>query len=118
MNVSSRVACSRMILLPGGMTHCRPGNWPPLKMGRKWAAAPDAVARLTRPDGRTGDAAAADCALPYRPIRGALDRRIGASPSGKAAVFGTAIPRFESWRPSQPRMAGRALTQGHGTSLD
>ena len=24
----------------------------------------------------------------------------GASPSGKAAVFGTAIPRFESWRPS------------------
>ncbi len=31
---------------------------------------------------------------------GAL-RRIGASPSGKAAVFGTAIPRFESWRPSQ-----------------
>lgn len=28
-------------------------------------------------------------------------RRIGASPSGKAAVFGTAIPRFESWRPSQ-----------------
>ena len=26
---------------------------------------------------------------------------IGASPSGKAAVFGTAIPRFESWRPSQ-----------------
>jgi hypothetical protein len=27
---------------------------------------------------------------------------IGASPSGKAAVFGTAIPRFESWRPSHP----------------
>ncbi len=26
--------------------------------------------------------------------------RVGASPSGKAAVFGTAIPRFESWRPS------------------
>jgi hypothetical protein len=26
---------------------------------------------------------------------------LGASPSGKAAVFGTAIPRFESWRPSQ-----------------
>ena len=26
---------------------------------------------------------------------------VGASPSGKAAVFGTAIPRFESWRPSQ-----------------
>ena len=25
---------------------------------------------------------------------------VGASPSGKAAVFGTAIPRFESWRPS------------------
>src|SRR5262245_27571521 len=28
-------------------------------------------------------------------------RHNGASPSGKAAVFGTAIPRFESWRPSQ-----------------
>ncbi len=27
-------------------------------------------------------------------------QRVGASPSGKAAVFGTAIPRFESWRPS------------------
>ena len=26
---------------------------------------------------------------------------IGASPSGKASVFGTDIPRFESWRPSQ-----------------
>jgi hypothetical protein len=26
---------------------------------------------------------------------------LGASPSGKAAVFGTAIPRFESWRPNQ-----------------
>jgi hypothetical protein len=25
----------------------------------------------------------------------------GASPSGKAPVFGTGIPRFESWRPSQ-----------------
>src|SRR2546423_14863348 len=25
---------------------------------------------------------------------------IGASPSGKAADFGSAIPRFESWRPS------------------
>ena len=25
----------------------------------------------------------------------------GASPSGKASVFGTDIPRFESWRPSQ-----------------
>ncbi len=24
----------------------------------------------------------------------------GASPSGKAPVFGTGIPRFESWRPS------------------
>ena len=27
--------------------------------------------------------------------------RVGASPSGKASVFGTDIPRFESWRPSQ-----------------
>gem|GEM_PF-4861578 len=26
---------------------------------------------------------------------------VGASPSGKASVFGTDIPRFESWRPSQ-----------------
>ena len=25
---------------------------------------------------------------------------IGVSPSGKAAVFGIAIPRFESWHPS------------------
>ena len=27
---------------------------------------------------------------------------VGASPSGKAPVFGTGIPRFESWRPSHP----------------
>lgn len=27
--------------------------------------------------------------------------RIGASPSGKASVFGTDIPRFDPWRPSQ-----------------
>ena len=27
-------------------------------------------------------------------------KRLGASPSGKAAVFGTAIRRFESFRPS------------------
>ncbi len=26
---------------------------------------------------------------------------VGASPSGKAPVFGIGIPRFESWRPSQ-----------------
>ena len=26
---------------------------------------------------------------------------VGVSPSGKAAVFGIAIPRFESWYPSQ-----------------
>ena len=26
---------------------------------------------------------------------------VGASPSGKASVFGIDIPRFESWRPSQ-----------------
>ena len=26
---------------------------------------------------------------------------LGASPSGKASVFGIDIPRFESWRPSQ-----------------
>jgi hypothetical protein len=32
----------------------------------------------------------------------------GASPSGKAAVFGTAIPRFESWRPSQPSLSRQA----------
>lgn len=25
----------------------------------------------------------------------------GVSPSGKATVFGTVIPRFESWHPSQ-----------------
>ena len=27
-------------------------------------------------------------------------RAVGASPSGKASVFGTDIPRFESWRPN------------------
>ncbi len=40
---------------------------------------------------------------------------IGVSPSGKAAVFGTAIPRFESWHPSHrhPVFAQRlALTPG------
>ena len=41
--------------------------------------------------------------------RGAELPAIGASPSGKATVFGTVIPRFESWRPSQyiNRLAGR-----------
>ncbi len=29
-------------------------------------------------------------------------RAIGASPSGKATDFDSVIPRFESWRPSQP----------------
>src|SRR4029079_13170053 len=32
----------------------------------------------------------------------------GASPSGKAPVFGTGIRRFESCRPSQPSLASRA----------
>ena len=45
--------------------------------------------------------------------------RVGASPSGKAAVFGTAIPRFESWCPSQTlqvaeRPAIRAGVTGAG----
>jgi hypothetical protein len=35
---------------------------------------------------------------------------IGASPSGKAAVFGTAIPRFESWRPSHLLLGLKAPT--------
>jgi hypothetical protein len=34
---------------------------------------------------------------------------IGASPSGKAAVFGTAIPRFESWRPSHHHLRRKRL---------
>ncbi len=38
--------------------------------------------------------------LPWR-TRDSRCGGVGASPSGKAAVFGTAIPRFESWRPSQ-----------------
>jgi hypothetical protein len=38
-----------------------------------------------------------------------IRRAGGASPSGKAAVFGTAIPRFESWRPSHPPIAGGRL---------
>ena len=38
---------------------------------------------------------ASDTAIGYR------RRLVGASPSGKALVFGTGIPRFESWRPSQ-----------------
>jgi hypothetical protein len=53
--------------------------------------------------------------------------RIGASPSGKAAVFGTAIPRFESWRPSQQFQrlteirafaALRGLPQGYRSARD
>ena len=32
--------------------------------------------------------------------RAGLGNVVGAWPSGKAAVFGIAIPRFESWRPS------------------
>ena len=54
---------------------------------------------------------------------------LGASPSGKAAVFGTAIPRFESWRPSQlpeiysEKALGRKIatplgTKTHPTSGD
>ena len=46
---------------------------------------------------------------------------LGASPSGKAAVFGTAIPRFESWRPSQlpgiysEKALGRKIATSLGT---
>ncbi len=65
---------------------------------------------------------------PARVERGAL----GASPSGKAADFGSAIPRFESWRPNhspifrtaapptgtrrRPRPFGRKCGQGRGAS--
>ena len=45
-----------------------------------------------------------------QPFRNGLEaRRVGASPSGKAAVFGTAIRRFESSRPSQSPSNRRAL---------
>ena len=50
--------------------------------------------------------------LPHRPVASSQPSRylarsaenaepVGASPSGKASVFGTDIPRFESWCPSQ-----------------
>ncbi len=41
----------------------------------------------------------------------------GASPSGKASVFGTDIPRFESWRPSQHFLAF-GLPEIFGLRLD
>ena len=37
----------------------------------------------------------------YKAARSGHLPAAGASPSGKASVFGTDIPRFESWRPSQ-----------------
>ena len=54
--------------------------------------------------------AAANRIAPLHPPRGlciyrapsSLTGPVGASPSGKASVFGTDIPRFESWRPSHP----------------
>ena len=63
-------------------------------------------------NGRTGREsaarAAANCIGPLHPSRrlciyrapSSLTGPVGASPSGKASVFGTDIPRFESWRPS------------------
>lgn len=44
-----------------------------------------------------------------RSPKAALLCQVGASPSGKASVFGIDIPRFESWRPSQfsPCQIGR-----------
>ena len=55
-----------------------------------------------RPHGRDREhweAAARELGSPVPP-RPRRTPALGASPSGKAAVFGTAIPRFESWRPS------------------
>jgi hypothetical protein len=40
--------------------------------------------------------------------------RIGASPSGKAADFDSAIPRFESWRPSQYSLISLNLSHASG----
>src|SRR4051794_10148790 len=51
--------------------------------------------RLSRPNGGAGAAL-------YDPARERLcSRAIGASPSGKAADFESAIRRFESFRPNQ-----------------
>lgn len=40
-----------------------------------------------------------------------LTATVGASPSGKAPVFGIGIPRFESWRPSH--FFSSSLTRNH-----
>ena len=37
---------------------------------------------------------------------------VGASPSGKASVFGTDIPRFESWRPSHYSACSMSISPG------
>src|SRR5690606_6171415 len=50
-----------------------------------------------------GSSAETGARVRLRPLaKPCTNARVGASPSGKAAVFGTAIPRFESWRPSHP----------------
>ena len=41
---------------------------------------------------------------------GYLGASVGVSPSGKAPVFGTGIPRFESWHPSHSFRIGSAGT--------
>ena len=50
------------------------------------------------------------CNGPTRRLDNARPCVDGASPSGKAAVFGTAIRRFESSRPSHPRKWGRLVS--------
>ena len=79
--------------------------------GQALLAAPaGAQGRLLAGDFRTSTArwfpGPPDCCLTRLRCTGelAIRRRLdGASPSGKASVFGTDIPRFESWRPSHPR---------------
>src|SRR5206468_3949860 len=53
---------------------------------------------------RTDRLRAAELELGFRPLASisACFPPAGASPSGKAPVFGTGIRRFESCRPSQP----------------
>ena len=70
----------------------------------------DAVSRVFSPAcaEKAAICTAANRIVPLHPCRGlciyrapsSLTAPVGASPSGKASVFGTDIPRFESWRPS------------------
>ena len=83
---------------------------PAILAGRQAQSAANSTGNSNSTNRRTGMAAlplgAAEAIC--TPLSRICGPPAGASPSGKAPVFGTGIRRFESCRPSQPSLAARA----------